>query len=196
MFMASNWMEVGRVLGSFILKSTQQEEALHRIWYALRRLTMLYSMPLSVLVTRALACGSSPTALPTHLGARLIRSKPSILGHLKMRLREGLERHPHGTGPSIKRKGNQGLINYILMPKIIVEKRLSGVHQDHHGSSITRPRTDAQRGLLLWRRDYLEPIKIVSDQAPLCLGLMHNKSYLSAIEKNRRKLVQKSKIKP
>ncbi|CAA7394617.1 unnamed protein product [Spirodela intermedia] len=32
-----SWMEVGRVLGSFILKSAQQEEALHRIWYALRR---------------------------------------------------------------------------------------------------------------------------------------------------------------
>ncbi|CAA6664879.1 unnamed protein product [Spirodela intermedia] len=26
-----SWMEVGRVLGSFILKSAQQEEALHRI---------------------------------------------------------------------------------------------------------------------------------------------------------------------
>ncbi|CAA7401819.1 unnamed protein product [Spirodela intermedia] len=26
-----------RVLGSFILRSAQQEEALHRIWYALRR---------------------------------------------------------------------------------------------------------------------------------------------------------------
>ncbi|CAA6657001.1 unnamed protein product [Spirodela intermedia] len=32
-----SWMEVGRVLRSFILKSVQQEEALHRIWYALRR---------------------------------------------------------------------------------------------------------------------------------------------------------------
>ncbi|CAA7406814.1 unnamed protein product [Spirodela intermedia] len=31
-----SWMEVGRVLGSFILRSAQQEEALHRIWYALR----------------------------------------------------------------------------------------------------------------------------------------------------------------
>ncbi|CAA7405866.1 unnamed protein product [Spirodela intermedia] len=30
------WMEVRRVLGSFILRSAQQEEALHRIWYALR----------------------------------------------------------------------------------------------------------------------------------------------------------------
>ncbi|CAA7392180.1 unnamed protein product [Spirodela intermedia] len=30
-----SWMEVGRV--SFILRSAQQEEALHRIWYALRR---------------------------------------------------------------------------------------------------------------------------------------------------------------
>ncbi|CAA7393062.1 unnamed protein product [Spirodela intermedia] len=27
----------GRVSGSFILRSAQQEEALHRIWYALRR---------------------------------------------------------------------------------------------------------------------------------------------------------------
>ncbi|CAA6666965.1 unnamed protein product [Spirodela intermedia] len=27
----------GRVLASFILRSAQQEEALHRIWYALRR---------------------------------------------------------------------------------------------------------------------------------------------------------------
>ncbi|CAA7409171.1 unnamed protein product [Spirodela intermedia] len=33
----TSWMEVGRILGSFILRSTQQEEALHRIWYALRR---------------------------------------------------------------------------------------------------------------------------------------------------------------
>ncbi|CAA7405458.1 unnamed protein product [Spirodela intermedia] len=33
-----SWMEVGRMLGSFILRSTQQEEALHHIWYALRRL--------------------------------------------------------------------------------------------------------------------------------------------------------------
>ncbi|CAA7403217.1 unnamed protein product [Spirodela intermedia] len=32
-----SWMEVGRVSGSFILRSAQQEEALHRIWYALRR---------------------------------------------------------------------------------------------------------------------------------------------------------------
>ncbi|CAB1184479.1 unnamed protein product [Spirodela intermedia] len=32
-----SWMEVGRVLGSFILRSAQQEEALHRIWYAPRR---------------------------------------------------------------------------------------------------------------------------------------------------------------
>ncbi|CAA6658269.1 unnamed protein product [Spirodela intermedia] len=29
--------QVGRVSGSFILRSAQQEEALHRIWYALRR---------------------------------------------------------------------------------------------------------------------------------------------------------------
>ncbi|CAA6673887.1 unnamed protein product [Spirodela intermedia] len=27
------WMEVRRVLGSFILRSAQQEEALHRIWW-------------------------------------------------------------------------------------------------------------------------------------------------------------------
>ncbi|CAA7395946.1 unnamed protein product [Spirodela intermedia] len=33
---ASN-IRVRRVLGSFILRSAQQEEALHRIWYALRR---------------------------------------------------------------------------------------------------------------------------------------------------------------
>ncbi|CAB1184484.1 unnamed protein product [Spirodela intermedia] len=32
-----SWMEVGRMSGSFILRSAQQEEALHRIWYALRR---------------------------------------------------------------------------------------------------------------------------------------------------------------
>ncbi|CAA7400867.1 unnamed protein product [Spirodela intermedia] len=30
-------MEVGRMSRSFILRSAQQEEALHRIWYALRR---------------------------------------------------------------------------------------------------------------------------------------------------------------
>ncbi|CAB1184486.1 unnamed protein product [Spirodela intermedia] len=30
-------MKVGRVSGSFILRSAQQEEALHCIWYALRR---------------------------------------------------------------------------------------------------------------------------------------------------------------
>ncbi|CAA7394472.1 unnamed protein product [Spirodela intermedia] len=35
--MERSWMEVGCVSGSFILKSTQQEEALYRIWYALRR---------------------------------------------------------------------------------------------------------------------------------------------------------------
>ncbi|CAA7395943.1 unnamed protein product [Spirodela intermedia] len=35
--MERGWMEVRRVLGSFILRSAQQEEALHRIWYALRK---------------------------------------------------------------------------------------------------------------------------------------------------------------
>ncbi|CAA6674317.1 unnamed protein product [Spirodela intermedia] len=35
----ANWMEVGHMSRSFILKSTQQDEALHRIWYALRRLS-------------------------------------------------------------------------------------------------------------------------------------------------------------
>ncbi|CAA7406977.1 unnamed protein product [Spirodela intermedia] len=33
-------MEVGRMLGSFILKSAQQEEALHHTWYALRSFNM------------------------------------------------------------------------------------------------------------------------------------------------------------
>ncbi|CAA6654330.1 unnamed protein product [Spirodela intermedia] len=46
-----------------------------------------------------------------------------------------------------KQEGNQGLMNNILMPKIIVEKTLSGVHQDHHKSSITRPKTSTQQGL-------------------------------------------------
>ncbi|CAA6665670.1 unnamed protein product [Spirodela intermedia] len=32
-----SWMEVRRVLGSFILRSAQQEEALHCIWYSLKR---------------------------------------------------------------------------------------------------------------------------------------------------------------
>ncbi|CAA7392223.1 unnamed protein product [Spirodela intermedia] len=32
-----SWMEVGRMSRSFILRSAQQEETLHRIWYALRR---------------------------------------------------------------------------------------------------------------------------------------------------------------
>ncbi|CAA7400638.1 unnamed protein product [Spirodela intermedia] len=32
-----SWMEVGRVLENFILRSVQQEEALHCIWYALKR---------------------------------------------------------------------------------------------------------------------------------------------------------------
>ncbi|CAA7399498.1 unnamed protein product [Spirodela intermedia] len=32
-----SWMEVGRMSGIFIFRSAQQEEALHRIWYALRR---------------------------------------------------------------------------------------------------------------------------------------------------------------
>ncbi|CAA6675330.1 unnamed protein product [Spirodela intermedia] len=32
-----SWMEVVRVSGSFILRSAQQEKALHRIWYALKR---------------------------------------------------------------------------------------------------------------------------------------------------------------
>ncbi|CAA6674019.1 unnamed protein product [Spirodela intermedia] len=30
-------LHVGRMLGSFILRSAQQEEALHHIWYALKK---------------------------------------------------------------------------------------------------------------------------------------------------------------
>ncbi|CAA6674018.1 unnamed protein product [Spirodela intermedia] len=38
LFIASEELDGGgRVLGSFILRSAQQEGALHRIWYALRR---------------------------------------------------------------------------------------------------------------------------------------------------------------
>ncbi|CAA6674378.1 unnamed protein product [Spirodela intermedia] len=37
LFIASGADGGGRVSGSFILRSAQQEEALHRIWYALRR---------------------------------------------------------------------------------------------------------------------------------------------------------------
>ncbi|CAA6661170.1 unnamed protein product [Spirodela intermedia] len=35
--MERSWMEVGHVSGSFILRSAQQDEALHHIWYALKR---------------------------------------------------------------------------------------------------------------------------------------------------------------
>ncbi|CAA6674271.1 unnamed protein product [Spirodela intermedia] len=35
---------VGRMSGSFILRSAQQEEALHRIWYALRRGSAYHDM--------------------------------------------------------------------------------------------------------------------------------------------------------
>ncbi|CAA6670770.1 unnamed protein product [Spirodela intermedia] len=45
-----------------------------------------------------------------------------------------------------KKEENQGLINDILMLKIVMEKRLPRVHQHHHGSNITRPKTSAQQG--------------------------------------------------
>ncbi|CAA6674031.1 unnamed protein product [Spirodela intermedia] len=125
-------MEVGRVLGSFILKSAQQEEALHHIWGVTHT-------PLSIQAARAPARDSYLTMLPTHLRARLVyqekRSRPFILECLKMRLREGLEE-------------NQGLIIGILVPKIS-GKRLLGVHQNHQELSITRPKTSAQQDLCI-----------------------------------------------
>ncbi|CAA7400907.1 unnamed protein product [Spirodela intermedia] len=45
-----------------------------------------------------------------------------------------------------KQERNQGLVNDILMPKIIMEKRLLRAHQEHHRSSIIRPKIDAQCG--------------------------------------------------
>ncbi|CAA7400679.1 unnamed protein product [Spirodela intermedia] len=47
-----------------------------------------------------------------------------------------------------KHEGNQDMINGILVPKNIVEKRLLGAHQDHHRLNITQPRTSAQQGFL------------------------------------------------
>ncbi|CAA7407860.1 unnamed protein product [Spirodela intermedia] len=52
-----------------------------------------------------------------------------------------------------KKEENQGLINDILMLKIVMEKRLPRVHQDHHGSNITRPKTSAQQGLWCRRQN-------------------------------------------
>ncbi|CAA6674939.1 unnamed protein product [Spirodela intermedia] len=49
-----SWMEVGCILRSFILRSAQQEEALHRIWYALRSNVTFVSKSLSHVCTTTL----------------------------------------------------------------------------------------------------------------------------------------------
>ncbi|CAA6664880.1 unnamed protein product [Spirodela intermedia] len=82
-----------------------------------------------------------------------MRSRPLILGYLKMRLRERLECHPHReSGQSIKRwlaEGNKKKINdwsiIFLCPRS------------------------------LWRRNYLEHIKIIMNQASLGLRQTYNK---------------------
>ncbi|CAA6674051.1 unnamed protein product [Spirodela intermedia] len=51
-----SWMEVGRVLGSFILRSAQQEEALHRI-----------CKPLEPLLATTPDCASDPLAGPHYI---------------------------------------------------------------------------------------------------------------------------------
>ncbi|CAA7411085.1 unnamed protein product [Spirodela intermedia] len=48
-------MEVGRVSGSFILKSAQQEEALHCIWYTLRRWRLISRQ---IVLFPTMACSS------------------------------------------------------------------------------------------------------------------------------------------
>ncbi|CAA7401509.1 unnamed protein product [Spirodela intermedia] len=63
----------GACIRDFILKSAQQEEALHRIWYALRSGA---HVPLSVQAARAPTRGYSPTELPTRLRARLAGGSP------------------------------------------------------------------------------------------------------------------------
>ncbi|CAA7401468.1 unnamed protein product [Spirodela intermedia] len=81
-----------------------------------------------------------------------MRSRPLILGYLKMRLRERLECHPHReSGQSIKRwlvEGNKKKINAWSIV-------------------FSCPRS-------LWRRNYLERIKIIMNQASLSLGLTYN----------------------
>ncbi|CAA7393172.1 unnamed protein product [Spirodela intermedia] len=144
--MTKDWMEVGRVLGSFILRSAQQEEALHRIrWYYERRS-----------ISYCLLTSPPPHIQVATIFYQEIRSRPSILRHLKMRLRERLDYCPHEMFSAIyqeivasrrKQEENQGLINDILVPKIIMENKLPRVHQDHHGSSITWPKTGTQRDL-------------------------------------------------
>ncbi|CAA6674273.1 unnamed protein product [Spirodela intermedia] len=69
----------GAHVRDFILRSAQQEEALHRIWYALRRWRLVSRRIVLFPTTasaRAPARGYSPTALPTRLRARLAGGSP------------------------------------------------------------------------------------------------------------------------
>ncbi|CAA6674754.1 unnamed protein product [Spirodela intermedia] len=72
-------MSAGHMLGSFILKFVQQEEALRRIWYALKR-WRLVSRQIVLFSTMAFARaptrGYSSTVLLTHLWARLAGGSP------------------------------------------------------------------------------------------------------------------------
>ncbi|CAA6675410.1 unnamed protein product [Spirodela intermedia] len=77
-----------------------------------------------------------------------MRSRPLILGHLKKRLREGLKHYPHRMIWAIHKEKNKR--------KIKAWSR-----------AFSCPRSS-------WRRDYLECIKIVTDQASLGLRLTHN----------------------
>ncbi|CAA7394323.1 unnamed protein product [Spirodela intermedia] len=78
-----------------------------------------------------------------------MRFRPPILGHLKKRLRGGLECCPHGRIWTIpQEKGNRREIKAQSM-KLFCSR-------------------------LFWRKDYLKYVKIIMDQAPLDLGLAHN----------------------
>ncbi|CAA6657241.1 unnamed protein product [Spirodela intermedia] len=55
-FIASEALDGGgRVSGSFILRSAQQEEALHRIWYALKRWRLISQW---IVLFSTMACSS------------------------------------------------------------------------------------------------------------------------------------------
>ncbi|CAA6675894.1 unnamed protein product [Spirodela intermedia] len=58
-----SWMEVGRVSGSFILRSAQHEEALHRICGAHVPLSV-QAKPLEPLLAATPDCASDPLAGP------------------------------------------------------------------------------------------------------------------------------------
>ncbi|CAA7392279.1 unnamed protein product [Spirodela intermedia] len=74
--MSRSWMEVGRMSGSFILGSAQQEEALHRIWYALRRWRLVSQQIVLFPTTASPARGYFLTALPTRSRVWLAGGSP------------------------------------------------------------------------------------------------------------------------